>query len=149
MKSLADSYQMAHRCWSFDEIVRAIAANLVADRAKASAVALASCSKSLQQPALGEVWRSLCSLAPLVLCFPPKIWKVRENKLASINNGFRRRIIINQIPLALQKSPTPSGMDSISKAVRVEGSIPCSRASKFQDLLKLGCSSYTSALLSW
>ena len=81
---------MAHRCWSFDEIVTAIAANLVTDRAKASAVALASCSKSLQEPALGEVWRSLHGLVPLVQCFPPEIWKVlvKENKLASIKTGL-------------------------------------------------------------
>lgn len=66
-----------------DEIVRAIAANLVSDRARASAVALASCSKSVEEPALGEVWRSLSSLAPLVKCFPPEIWEVKDEKLAS------------------------------------------------------------------
>ena len=66
-----------------DEIVRAIAANLVSDRARASAVALASCSKSVEEPALGEVWRSLSSLAPLVKCFPPEIWEVKDEMLAS------------------------------------------------------------------
>ena len=78
-------FEMAHRCWAVDEIVRAIVANLVRDEKRASAVALASCSKSLEEPALGEVWRSLSSLAPLVKCFPPDVWEFvgREGTLAS------------------------------------------------------------------
>jgi hypothetical protein len=151
---------MVHRCWSVDEIVRAIAANLVTDEAKASAVALASCSKSLEQPTLEEVWRCLPNLAPLVQCFPPEIWKlIKKKKLASTKNGVY--IISNRIPIVFQKSPTPSGMDSISKAVRVEGSIPsiskagrvegstsvCTSSSR--DLLELERSSVTSTLLSW
>lgn len=76
---------MAHRCWGLDEIVRAIAANLVLDKAKTSAVSLASCSKSLEEPALGEVWRSLSSLAPLVKCFPPEVWETRDEKLVSVS----------------------------------------------------------------
>lgn len=76
---------MAHRCWRLDEIVRTIAANLVLDKAKASAVSLASCSKSLEEHALGEVWRSLSSLAPLVKCFPPDAWETRDEKLASVS----------------------------------------------------------------
>ena len=75
---------MAHRCWALDEIVRAIAVNLVSDKARASAVSLASCSKSLEEPALGEVWRSLSGLAPLVRCFPPEVWEIKDEKLASI-----------------------------------------------------------------
>jgi hypothetical protein len=79
---------MAHRCWALDEIVGAIAANLVSDKAGASAVSLASCSKSLEKPALGEVWRSLSSLAPLVKCFPPEVWEVKEEKLASTTSDL-------------------------------------------------------------
>jgi len=78
---------MAHRCWGLDEIVRAIAESLVSDNARASAVSLASCSKSLEEPALGEVWRSLSSLAPLVKSFPPEVWEVKDEKLASITTG--------------------------------------------------------------
>ena len=78
---------MAHRCWTLDEIVRVIAANLVSDGARASAIALASCSKSLEEPALREVWRSLSSLAPLVKCFPPEVWEVTNERLASATMG--------------------------------------------------------------
>ena len=76
---------MAHSYWGLPEIVRAIAANLVSDKAKGSAVALASCCKSLEEPALGEVWRSLSNLAPLVTCYPLEIWdfEVVENLVVS------------------------------------------------------------------
>ena len=80
-------------CWALDEIVKAIAASLVSDKAGASAVSLASCSKSLGRPALGEVWRSLSSLAPLVKCFPPEVWEVKDEKLASTAMGFGGRVI--------------------------------------------------------
>ena len=79
---------MAHRCWGLAEIVRAIAANLVSRKAMASAVALASCSKNLEEPALGEVWRSLSSLVPLIKTFPPDVWELEDNLLASITSGL-------------------------------------------------------------
>ena len=81
---------MAHKCWGLDEIVRDIAACLVSDQARASAVSLAICSKSLEEPALGEVWRSLSSLAPLVKCFPPEVWEAKDEKLASTTTSVRK-----------------------------------------------------------
>ena len=78
---------MAHRCWEFDEIVGSIASHLVSDEARASAVSLASCSKSLEESVLGEVWRSLSSLAPLVKYFPPEVWEVDNGRLVSIPAG--------------------------------------------------------------
>lgn len=83
---------MAHRCWALDEIVRAIAANLVTNWATASAVALACCSKSFEEPALGEIWRRLTfldGLDPLIKCFPPEVWEIRgeDRKLASTTMG--------------------------------------------------------------
>lgn len=84
---------MAHRCWALDEIVRVIAAILVSDKARTSAVALASCSKSLEEPALGEVWRSLTGLVPLVKCFPPEVWEIKDEKLASTTTGSGEHVI--------------------------------------------------------
>jgi hypothetical protein len=84
---------MTHRLWAINEIIRAIALNLVTDQAIRSAVALACCSKSLEEPALGEVWRSLSSLVPLVKCFPPEVWgvQIKDNQLASDNNRFQKK----------------------------------------------------------
>jgi hypothetical protein len=80
---------MANRCWAIDEIVRTIAADLVMDDARASAVALACCSKSLEEPALAELWRSIKDLQCLIKCFPPDVWEVRgeERKLASTTSS--------------------------------------------------------------
>ena len=80
---------MAHRCWALDEIVRVIAASLVSDEASASAVSLASCSKSLEEPALGEVWRNLSGLAPLVKCFPSEVWEIKDEKLVGDITGLK------------------------------------------------------------
>ena len=75
--------QMAHGSLGPNEIVTLIAANLVSDKATASAVALARCARSLEEPVLCEVWRTLSSLTPLVKCFPPELWEIRDGKLAS------------------------------------------------------------------
>lgn len=99
---------MSHRCWGLDEIVRVIAANLVSNGAKASAVSLASCSKSLEEPALSEVWRSLSSIAPLVKCFPPDVWETRDEKLASsITDSKGATCGSNRFLVVFQESPTP------------------------------------------
>ena len=79
---------MAHRYWGLAEIVRDIAAILVSHEAMASAVALASCSKALEEPAHGEVWRSLSSLVPLIKSFPPDVWELEEKHLASTTSGL-------------------------------------------------------------
>ena len=98
---------MPHRCWALDEIVRAITANLVASEAKSSAVSLASCSKSLEESALGEVWRHLSSLAPLVKCFPPDIWETRDEKLVSTwANSADTTCWSNRFLIVFQEGPT-------------------------------------------
>lgn len=99
---------MTHRCWELDEIIRAIAAHLVFDKARASAVSLASCSKSLEEPALGEVWRGLSSLTPLVKCFPPEVWEIRDEILASTGTHLEGNKCESNRPLIVfQESPDP------------------------------------------
>jgi hypothetical protein len=116
---------MAHRCWALDEIVRVIAANLVLDKANASAVSLANCSKSLEEPALSEVWRSLSSLAPLVKSFPPEVWEIREEKLASTAMDLEDVLCGSDQPLIVfQEGSATRGMDAISAAVRIKGPTP-------------------------
>ena len=127
---------MVHRCWGLDEIVRSIAAHLVLDEARASAVSLASCSKSLEEPALTEVWRSLSSLVPLVKCFPPEVWEIKDGKLVSVATrleGTGRRS--NRRPLAFRESPGPQRVDSISTALRVKGPTPRSFLPGYADIL--------------
>ena len=116
---------MAHRCWGLDEIVRAIAASLVSDKARASAVSLASCSKSLEEPALGEVWRNLSSLAPLVKCFPPEVWEVKDEKLVSTIDGVGGvSCVSNRSPTVFQESSTSFRMDSIPAGICAKSPAP-------------------------
>jgi hypothetical protein len=73
-----------HACLSIYEIIRIIARELVALEAKATAVALASSCKSLEDPVLGESWRTQDRLLPLLKSFPGDAWKVEEGRFVSL-----------------------------------------------------------------
>ena len=59
-----------HACLNMDEIVRLIAWELVASRAKATTIALACCSKSFEDPVLDTLWGTESLLRPLLRSFP-------------------------------------------------------------------------------
>jgi len=63
-----------HTCLSVDEIIRLLACELVASEAKATAVALACCCKSLEDPVLDALWRMQTRLYPLLETFPESVW---------------------------------------------------------------------------
>jgi len=48
---------------------------LVASGAKATAVALACCFKSFEDPLLDTLWEIQDRLTPLLNCFPQEVWK--------------------------------------------------------------------------
>ena len=64
-----------HHCLNVDEIVRLLACDLAASGAKATAVALACCSKSFETPVLDMLWETQDRLTPLLKCLPQEIWK--------------------------------------------------------------------------
>ena len=64
-----------HPCLSVDEILRLLASELVASEAKATAVALASCCKSFEDPVLDALWEAQDRLVPLLKCFPQDVWE--------------------------------------------------------------------------
>lgn len=64
-----------HPCLNVDEILRLFACELVASEAKATAVALACCYRSFENPVLDVLWETQNELAPLLKCFPPDIWE--------------------------------------------------------------------------
>lgn len=105
---------MAHRCWAINKIVRAIVAILVRDRKKASAVALASCSKSLEEPALGEIWLRVSSLMTLVKCFPPDVWEFRDEErtpASTTTSSEDVRLIHNRFSFSKEPRPKQNGFD--------------------------------------
>ena len=64
-----------HPCLNVDEIVRLIAYELVASRGKATAVTLACCCKSFEDPVLDALWATQDKLLPLLKSFPGDVWK--------------------------------------------------------------------------
>ena len=64
-----------HACLNVDEIVRLIALELVAFGGKATAVCLACCCKSFEDPALDALWATQESLLPLLKSLPSDVWK--------------------------------------------------------------------------
>jgi len=72
-----------HSCLSVDEILRLFACELVASEAKATAVALACCRKSFEDPVLDALWETQNQLAPLLKCFPPGVWEQEDGSIVS------------------------------------------------------------------
>jgi len=64
-----------HHCLSVDEILRLLACELVTSKAMATAVALACCCKSFEDPALDAIWETQRRLIPLLKCFPQDVWE--------------------------------------------------------------------------
>ena len=63
-----------HPCLKVDEILRLIVCELVKSEAKATAVALACCSKSFEDPVLDALWETQDGLLPLLNSLPADVW---------------------------------------------------------------------------
>ena len=63
-----------HRCLNVDEIVRLIARELVISGGNATAVRLARCCKSFEDPVLDALWTMRFNLSTLFKCFPGDVW---------------------------------------------------------------------------
>jgi len=70
-----------HPCLNVDEIVRLIACELVASEAKATAVALACCCKSFEDPVLDTLWKTQEFLTLLLGSLPGDVWNEDEDGL--------------------------------------------------------------------
>lgn len=75
--------RMSHPCLWVDEILRILARRLVASGAKATAVALACCCKSFEDPVLDALWETQDRLLPLLKALPGNVWKVRSGQFVS------------------------------------------------------------------
>ena len=64
-----------HACLNVDEILRPIAYELVGSDGNGSAVALACCCKSFEDPVLDALWVEQDRLLPLLKTFPRDVWK--------------------------------------------------------------------------
>ena len=63
-----------HPCLDVDEIARLIARELVTSETKATAVALACCRRSFEDPILDALWETQEKLLPLLKSLPGDVW---------------------------------------------------------------------------
>ena len=66
---------MPHQALGIDEILREVAARVV-DTHPPTAVSLACCAKSFEEPALRTLWETQTQLLALVKTLPPDCWDV-------------------------------------------------------------------------
>ena len=103
-----------HTCLNIDEIVRIIACELVASRAKAAVVALARCHKNFEGPVLDTLWKTQDRLLPLLRSLPADVWN--EGRCAvSATTIYVLPPLSHLILKVLQKVPDNAGMGSFSK----------------------------------
>jgi hypothetical protein len=67
-----------HPCLGVDEILRFLVRELVGSQAKASAVSLACCRKSFENPGLDVLWETQDRLLPLLESLPGDVWNEGE-----------------------------------------------------------------------
>ena len=72
-----------HACLNVDEIVRLIAHELVVSSGERSAVSLACCRKSFEDPVLDALWAEQDMILPLFKSFPCDIWKEGEYSVSA------------------------------------------------------------------
>ena len=73
-----------HRFWEINEMVRLLATILNKQyEASASAVALACCSKRLEDIVLDSVWEKLIGLEHLMRCLPTDTWEIHDDEFGS------------------------------------------------------------------
>jgi len=76
-----------------DGILRLLARELVASDTKATAVSLACCCKSFEDPMLDTLWETQERLTPLLECFPREVWKEGDGSFVSYAKAFTLPIL--------------------------------------------------------
>ena len=79
---------MTHRTLAVDEILREIIDRVI-DIHPPTAVSLACCAKSFEEPALSALWKTQKELPVLIRTLPPDSWDLRPKTIRS-----RRGVIV-------------------------------------------------------
>lgn len=91
-----------HHCLRIAEILTMVMDFLVAagHRGAREVLALLKTCKSFYEPALDLLWRDLHILAPLVMCLPEDVWKIRNKLLVRLSsaNALDRNIEWDAVP---------------------------------------------------
>ena len=95
-----------HPCLSVDEILRLIACELVASRAKRTAVALACCCKSSEDPTLDALWETQDGLLPLLKSLPGDVWRAEAGQFVSRVMAFIFSALKRLVQKSFERIPT-------------------------------------------
>lgn len=85
-----------HSCLNVDEILRLIARELIESESNATAVSLACCCRSFEDPVLDVLWEMQYRLTPLLKCLPQEVWKEENGTFVSPAMMFDVLPIFNQ-----------------------------------------------------
>jgi len=103
-----------HACLNVDEILRLIACELVASEGQATAVALACCCKSFEDPVLDALWETQYRLTPLLKSLPGDIWDGGE---CTVSTPITHTPSLPQLfhSKVFQEAPNEAGVNSFPK----------------------------------
>jgi len=107
-----------HPCLIVDEILRLLACELVASRARATAVALASCCRSFEDLVLDALWETQTQLTPLLKCFPQDVWKEEDGSFVSQLMSFIFCVRNHLIRKCFKRIPTKGEWTDFRKHAR-------------------------------
>jgi len=105
-----------HTCLNVDEIIRLVASELVASKAKATAVALACCHKNFEEPVLDTLWETQERILPLLRSLPRDVWVT--GKHVCVPTIFVLSSFNSFIPKYLKRPPTVSEWARFRKYAR-------------------------------
>ena len=106
----------AHRCLNVDEILGLVARELVESNLKATAVSLACCRRSFQDPILETLWETQDRLIPLLKCLPQEVWKVERKGFVSQVMAFDVTFALNHLCCkTFRRIPTQAEWDDFRK----------------------------------
>lgn len=94
-----------HPCLRLDEIIRLLARELVESQAKTTAVALACCCKTFEEPVLDVLWETQARLTPLLKCLPQDTWE-GSTKFVSLLIAFTLHVVNHKIRKSFKRTPT-------------------------------------------
>ena len=95
-----------HLCFREEKIVRHIALHLVGAKQKASAVALACCCKSFEDPALDALWATEASFDNLQGVLPREVWTCTYMLVSMVTITSALSPLTNLIRKKLARLPT-------------------------------------------
>jgi len=101
-----------------DEILRLLARELVVSEEKATAVSLACCRESFEDPVLDVLWKSQDLLLPLLKSFPGDVWKVEAGRFVSSLTACISLRLIALPAKSFQRIPTKAEWSRFQKYAR-------------------------------